>query len=356
MENKRSSFAERLLFVGGILIIGYLLFKYAISVFLPFVIAYFISCAIFPLSRTVSKKLKLPPRLVGATFVILLVAITMGIIYLAVTRLVSEATSLIARFESDGAIFEGITRVGERIRSFFSQFTLLNRLEEAFGVENIGARLFSALAESIYAMIAKIPQAVGSLVGKTPQIFIGVFVAIMASYYFVGERERISEYLRQLLPSAASRYAVSGARALKRYARAYLYLMLITFGETFLGLAFLGVRYSFLIALAIAVVDILPVLGAGTVLIPWSLISFFMGDGHLALGLIILYGIMTVIRQLCEPKIIGDSLGLHPLASLFSVYAGFRLFGILGMILGPAAALMIKEFIGSGAEPELKGQ
>ena len=92
-----------------------------------------------------------------------------------------------------------------------------------------------------------------------------------------------------------------------------------------------------------AVVDLLPVLGAGAVLIPWAIVSLLFGSYQMGLGLLILYGVVTLVRQIAEPHVVGSSLGLHPFISLFSVFIGWELFGILGMIVAPFAALLARE-------------
>ena len=124
----------------------------------------------------------------------------------------------------------------------------------------------------------------------------------------------------------------------RQYLRAYLFLGFLTFLQAFIGLAVLKIPYAFLLALAIAIVDVLPLLGTGVILIPWALIALLTGNVPLAIGLGILYGITTAVRQILEPKLIGDGLGLHPLLSLVAMYAGLRLFGVWGMILAPLVA------------------
>ena len=107
--------------------------------------------------------------------------------------------------------------------------------------------------------------------------------------------------------------------------------MLITFLEVFIGLTVLGVRYAFLIALLTAVVDLMPVLGTGTVMIPWGIIDLIAGNYFMGIGLLVLYAIITVIRQILEPKIVGKYVGLYPLLALVSMYVGLKLFGLIGL-------------------------
>ena len=127
------------------------------------------------------------------------------------------------------------------------------------------------------------------------------------------------------------------------YAKAYLLLFLLTFVEVLCGLLILRRPYAFLVAFVIATVDILPVLGTGTVLIPWAVILLLSGQYRTGLGLLILYGVVTVVRQIAEPHLIGGTLGIHPLATLFFLFVGVRLFGFAGVLLAPLAALLFRE-------------
>ena len=123
--------------------------------------------------------------------------------------------------------------------------------------------------------------------------------------------------------------------------KGYLILMVINFAEISLGLLLFGVKNAVVIAIGIAMLDVLPILGTGTVLIPWSLISLINGNYGLALGLIVLYIITVIVRNLIEPKIIGGQVGLHPLITLVSIFIGLRLFGFFGMICLPLAIIII---------------
>lgn len=141
-------------------------------------------------------------------------------------------------------------------------------------------------------------------------------------------------------------------RFFKRYLRAYLILLAITFLCLFVGFSILGVDYAFLLALLTAVVDMLPVLGVGTVLIPWAAVMLLQERFYLGFGLLILYGVMLILRQIMEPRLVGKSLGLHPVLTLFAGYAGWRLFGVIGMILGPPVAMLLRIALGAKVREE----
>ena len=121
----------------------------------------------------------------------------------------------------------------------------------------------------------------------------------------------------------------------------YLLLMLLTFAMMLAGLLILGVRYALVIALVIAAVDILPVLGIGIILLPWGFLEIILGNAGLGIGLLVLFALATVVRQIAEPKIVGKGLGIHPLLSLFLIYAGYSLFGFFGMVLLPMVGAVL---------------
>lgn len=140
---------------------------------------------------------------------------------------------------------------------------------------------------------------------------------------------------------------------MRRYLRAYFLLFLLTFAELLIGFMILGTGYAFLLAFMTALLDALPVLGVGTILLPYAIFSFMAGDRSLGFGLLILYGVITLVRQFVEPHLVGKSLGLHPILMLMAFYVGFRLFGVAGIFLGPAAALILKYFFTvEDAEPQ----
>jgi predicted PurR-regulated permease PerM len=133
----------------------------------------------------------------------------------------------------------------------------------------------------------------------------------------------------------------------RKYIKAYGILLLLTFALLLIGFWILGVEYAFLLAFLIALADLLPVIGVGTILIPWGIIMLIQKEFYLGFGLLILFLAISLIRQVAEPKVLGKSLGLHPLLALFATYVGFTLFGLLGMILAPIVALLGKRLLSS---------
>lgn len=186
-----------------------------------------------------------------------------------------------------------------------------------------------------------------SLLSLVPDIVLFVLTALLSAYFFSAEDEKLRVLVKKHLPEAwLLRLKTLGKRlkgALGGYGKAQLYLAGISFGICFAGLLILRQRSALLLSLVIAIVDALPVFGAGTVLIPWGIFMFLRGDIFLAVGLLILYAVVSVTRTVLEPRFLGKQIGLHPLLTLLSLYAGYRLFGILGMILLPVAVMLLKQ-------------
>jgi sporulation integral membrane protein YtvI len=158
--------------------------------------------------------------------------------------------------------------------------------------------------------------------------------------------------LVSILPTSVSARIPDFQKGLKnflsRYFKAYALILFLTFCELYVGFSMLALEYSFLLAILISLVDIFPVLGVGTIILPWAAITLIGGNYPLGFGLVILWGVVTIVRQIIEPRIVGGTLGVHPILMLIAMYLGFRFFGLLGILLSPAALMLtrfaIKEF------------
>ena len=175
-----------------------------------------------------------------------------------------------------------------------------------------------------------------------------LFTAVLSSFLFAPRLPAIRAFLGARLPASWKRVLLRTGRQLRLglggWLKAQLTLMAVTAVIVTFGLMLVGVSYPLLFGLTVAVVDALPVFGSGTVLIPWSLVCFFQGDCRRGLGLLLLYGAAALTRAALEPRLVGKHMGLSPLLTLFSLYAGFRIFGVAGMILLPLLVLLLRQF------------
>lgn len=337
----------------------WLSFRYLLGIVLPFLLAWLLSRLIKPLTERICHRGRVPRGVCAAGLVVLTVGLASGLVIGGVRRGLRELSSLMGELAADT---EGLTAAVEsvlaRVESLSAHIPLLRRFEDApFYAElcaSVDRLVESGVARLTETVTARLPAAAMTVAGFVPAAFVFITVTLLACYYFTADDGRIgksvSAYLSRITPAPLGDRLPSMGRRLRRmgrqYLRACLLLGLLTFLQAFIGLAVLGVPYAFLLALLIAAVDFLPLLGTGVILIPWGIISLLLGQVKLGIGLLILYGVTTLIRQVLEPKLIGDGLGLHPLVSLLAMYAGLRLFGVGGMILAPLVAAGIRSVAG----------
>lgn len=204
----------------------------------------------------------------------------------------------------------------------------------------------AGLLESLYGLLSGL---ISGLVSGAPRLFLGAVTTVIASYMTSAALPRVKAWLRRRLPAAWQEWlGQAGDRARSAFGgwcRAQAKLLFFVFVLLSLGLWALGTEFPLLFGGLIALLDALPVLGTGTVLIPWSLLSFLQEDSVRGFGLLVLYGLCSISRSVLEPRLVGKQLGLPPLLTLMAFYIGYRLFGILGMILLPLAALIVKPFL-----------
>lgn len=355
MDNEYRRAANITVIVAGIIALAYLFFKYALSATLPFLFAIPIAALISPAAKKLSLKLRISEKFIAGVLV-LLVFITLSVLlYYIGIGLAEELGSLIDRFTNNPEVIVGtIDRFADALSGFGSRFGFLQHLANSEGLRRLGVdfdlMLSDALNSILSSLTSSLPSIAAGMVSGIPSALLSSVVFLFSCFYFSVDGKKIGRYFTALMPDHWQRklptLRTHCSHTLSSYCKAYLMIMLLTFLEVLIGLSILKVRYALLMSLIIAAVDILPILGTGTVLIPWSVFSYATGDGRLGTGLLILYAAVLILRQLIEPKIVGSSLGLHPLATLASIYLGLKLIGLGGIFIGPAIALMMKGFLG----------
>lgn len=356
MDTEYRRAANITVIVAGILIFLWLFFKYLLGIALPFLLAALIAVIISPVAAWVSKKTHASQKFVSAFLVLLFFGMIATLLSLAISRLVSEVGNLIDRLSADPEIVSNFLEVlGERLGPIGEKLGFIKRFFESEQIKQLGIDLDGLMLDSLGKLMSSLtsalPSAAVGIVARIPEMILSVAVLLISAFYFCTDKERIGKGVSALLPDAMRSKLPETKRKITRtltsYLKAYLLIMLLTFCEMLVGLSLLGVNYALLLSVIIAIVDILPILGTGTVLIPWALFSFAVSNSRLGIGLLILYAAVSVIRQLIEPKIVGDSLGIHPLATLASIYVGIKLIGLGGIFVGPIVALSLKSFMKS---------
>lgn len=329
----------------------YLFFRFAIPVLMPFLLALLLAVLTRPLVRKISARLGGHEKL-SAVMVTLFFLCLLGVLcYFFVLLLVTQAQNLLEMLLRDAADENGkLAAVIAFFRGAAARLPLFSHLSESsLFRELIGdpETFWKGLLQKLLtAWAEKIPQKLTAWLTRLPAVFVALLVGLIACFFFALDYPRVTAFLRGVCPLRLRGKLPEAKRRVgeifRRWLGAYFFLFLLTFGELFFGLLLLRERYAFLLAFLIALMDILPVLGVGTALLPWAIFRLFGGNTWGGVGLILLYAVITVVRQITEPHLVGKSIGLHPLITLFSFFAGMKLFGFTGIFLGPITALLIK--------------
>lgn len=227
-------------------------------------------------------------------------------------------------------------------------------------LEQMSQWLSVLMTQSLSQFSTDVLHSTAAFAARLPGLFFGLFLGILSSFFILMDYDTIAAFLLRQLSPRMKKLVQSSKRFLvttgKNVVKAYFLLMLLTFCEVSVGLWLLGVEYFAVLGVIVAVVDILPILGSGAVLLPWGLWQIFAGAPQKGIGILLLYGVVVVVRTVAEPKILGDRIGLPPLVTILSMYAGLRLFGALGMILTPMAATLLTHLNTRGLLHMWKGE
>ncbi len=344
-------FAVITLYCAVGLVITYLLFNYLWSAILPFVIAYFFAECFRPVVRY-SESHKRFPKKSFVLFVVLLATASITMLIYAVARqVVLEMGELSQRIKETLRLIQAdrnyAAAVIDKINSFVPFIDISDRLWEMRA--NLNTELLTMALSFGESAAGGLVSIIGGAAVFVPNALFTVLVVIIATYYFAIDRVRINCFFLSLFPKSVKPTLKNAkdmlAATVGKYLRAYGLLFLITFAELLASFVIIGLDFAFVLALVISLVDVLPVVGTGTVLIPWGAISLISGDYKTGIGLLISYAVITVIRQIIEPKIIGKFMGISPLATLASMYIGLKLIGIAGLFVVPLGAIVLKRVL-----------
>ncbi len=304
----------------------------------PFVVALFVTFIIERPVRFLTTKLKLPRGVAVGIVLFFFTLVTGGILILIFSELVNEIWRLTREIPS-----------AQGVKGYIDM--LLGRVQNLY--LSLPAEFESTIRDSLGSVVGSISTFLQSLLNYLlnmvkflPQLFFFIVISLVASFFMSRDREKISRFVYKQVPEGW-RNKIRTVKedlftALVGFIKAQSILISVTFIELLIGYSLIGVKYVFSSALITAVVDALPVLGTGTILIPAAAVNLIMGNVTRGFAFITLYIVMLIVRQFLEPKVVGQSLGLHPLVTLISIYVGLKLFGIIGLFVGPIVVSIIK--------------
>lgn len=334
---------KRLIIFIFTLLILYIGFKLSIF-YIPFLIAFIISLLIEPLIRKVMKITNLTRKVSAIITLIIVFGSIIGLLIWGAISAITEASNIMSNLNNN---MENITT---RISNMINNLKLDN-IKIPDQIIELSNDTFNSLIGAGKNFLQGSLSKIVDIVTHIPKIMIYIGITILATYFVCTDKMYILDQMEHHLPrnwvtkvGYKLRKVIS---SLGDYLKAESILVLISFSIVLIGLLifdFIGmnVKYPIIMALTIAFVDALPILGSGTVIIPWAVISASNGDIKLAIALIIMYVVIIVVRQLIEPKIVSIHIGIHPIFTLIAMYTGFKLIGVIGMFIGPIILIILK--------------
>lgn len=350
----RKSFIVNFVYFGIIVGLYYFTIRYAFGYVFPFVFAAALAVFLQPPVRLISRKLKIKAHgFISTVLVLLIVVLVVGALALIISALLGEVKEFLdyslSRFKSIDEIVESVrdwlmsiavslpkgigSAVSLKINDFFNNFSTQG-------------------AELDLSMLSTPISGAWGFVKGLPSFVVSIIVTIISCFFMTSEYDLIRDMILKILPENKGRNFVKAkntvTKGIGKLVKAYATIMVITFTEVFLGLnlmKLIGVYdggYIAVIALVICVVDIIPVFGTGTVLIPWAIYSLFTLNFGMGIGLIILYAVITVLRQVIEPKLVANQVGLPSIVTIMAMFLGARVFGAFGILLLPLTVVVVK--------------
>ena len=321
----------------GIGIVGFLFFKYFFVALLPFVISWAAAFVLRPAVRFISSKTRIPYKIVSVMLTILCVFVGIGLIILFMFFAVKEAGEFFSSLAADERAISILAKITNPIGTLFGDAELSEALTEH--IEN-------AIEEGISGLVSKLVALLSDIAASIPKALFFILITVISSVYFALDIDRINKWVKSILPKKISSGLIKLKDSVfsigKKYVRSYLIIMGITFAVILAGLLILGVKNVVLISVVIAILDLLPIIGVGTVLVPWSIVELLLGNTGTGIGLIILLVLHELVRQFAEPRIIGKSVGVHPIISLILLYVGYSVLGFIGILFVPLLAVVLK--------------
>lgn len=310
--------------------------------FMPFVVGYIISWIANPVVRFFEKRLKIVRKHGSMIIIIGVLGVVILIFYLAGLKLAEETVHFIRSFpETYENLAEEFKTIGANLRVFLER--LPGDTEEV--ILDITSNLSTYIGGLVQAIGEPTFEAAGNFAKNVPGTVIAIIMSILSAYFFTADRDKIHAMVNAHMPESIQKNVISVLKDLKYvvggYFKAQLKIMVVVYAIVVVGLALLKVDYVLLVAFIIAFLDMLPFFGTGTVLGPWAIIKILSGDYSMAIALIILYVVTQVVRQVIQPKLVGDSIGMDPLATLLFMFMGFKLSGVIGMIVAVPLGMIL---------------
>ena len=341
---KRKAFLIGFAYFAVIIVSAILLTGGALSLATPFVLGFFVAYILQQPIQYVQKKVPIPKKVCAVLIVLVFYAVVGVLITLLGVRAISLIVNLVAALP---AIYENhILPTLMSIVALIEELFLMMDASVVSIMHDIGTEFIKLVGQMVSGVSAKTLAILYGISAAIPGMFIKLVLMLISTFFIAIDWDILTGFcMRQMNDKTKAVFL-----QIKEYVvgtlwvciRSYALIMSITFVELSVLLTLIGVKHSVLVAFCTACFDILPVLGTGGIMIPWAVIEFLQGEIFMGLKLLLVYVIVTVVRNIIEPKIVGSQLGLHPVVTLCSMFVGVQLFGVVGLFGFPIGLSLLR--------------
>lgn len=314
-----------------------------VLLFMPFLAGWFLALLANPLVRFFEEKMKIKRKAGSALVIIGVIAGICFLIYALGNRLVKEMVGFLSMVPG---IWNNVETEFAGLNAKWSKVWYSIPREVVEKAEDLGQTIGNEVRVMIAGLSVPTADAVGKFAGNIPGVFIAVMMCLLSAYFFVAEKDYVSKRVRKMMPSCwwkkCNLLKKTTIDVMAGYLKAQIKIEVWVYLLVAAGLLLLKVRYGYLIAIPIAFLDMLPVFGTGTILIPWTIFKILTGKYMYALGLFGVWAGSQLLRQVIQPKMIGDSMGMAPIPTLVLLYTGYKLGGMVGMIAALPLGLLAR--------------
>jgi sporulation integral membrane protein YtvI len=341
-----------LLLAVFVLFVFFFILPRVLVYFLPFVIGYILSLIANPPVHFLEKKLKIARKSGTVLIIVAVIALIVlgcyGIGALLVRGLTNFSEQVPSMYENAAG---DLSSVAQSLQNLLNSLPFVDHVDLSSISSSVG-EYFSGLIAGNGSNHGTV-GAIGNVARSIPDIIVYTIVGFLATYFFIADRDKLLDWLRSHLPEEFYHHAQNIYRQMKfavgGYFKAQFKIMGVIYVVVTIGLLILRVDFAWLIGFGIAFLDMLPVFGTGTVLCPWAVVKLLTGDYSVAVGMLILYAVTLVVHQAVQPKLVGDSVGMNTFAALFFMYIGYKVSGVLGMIIAIPVGMILINLYRSGA-------
>ena len=327
------------------LILGGIFLSYKLAMFyIPFIIAMIIAACVEPIIKIFMKYAKMKRKLASIISLILVVVIIGSLLALGISKIITEATSLLANMNE---YFDNVYEWGLGIVRDVQEGNIQIPEELAEGLKNS----FTGIIDGVKNIAINLLTGVVNIISSVPNMITYGFITILAIIFICFDKEYIPNTIKSQIPTKwfekIKQIINEMCSVSVKYIKAESKLSFICFIWVLIALNFINligikVEYLLIMTVFIGIVDLLPLFGAGAVMLPWAGYSLLTGNISLAISIVVIWIVWAVIKQLIEPKMVSQEMGMHPIFTLVGMYTGFKLMGVLGLILGPIILIIIK--------------